>query len=175
MAELNRIIAINGEVNEQSSLMVILELLNLNAESKTKPIHLYINSEGGSIIHGLAIYDVIKHIEAPVYTVCCGIAASMGAFLLTCGKQGYRCALPHSRILIHQPLIYSHSASLSTQSKLEKMSKRLTDMRSKLEEIMANNIGKPIDTIHSDCERDNWMNAKEALYYGIIDKIIEAQ
>lgn len=173
MAELNRIIALNGEVNEQSSLMVILELLNLNAENKNQPIYLYINSEGGSIIHGLAIYDVIKHIEAPVYTVCCGIAASMGAFLLTCGKAGYRYALPHSRVLIHQPLIYAHSASLSTQSKLEKMSIRLKDTRNKLEEIMAISIGKPLETIHNDCERDNWMSAKEALSYGIIDKILD--
>lgn len=169
----NRVISLNGEVNEQSALLTILNLLNLNSENKTEPIYLYINSEGGSIIHGLAIYDVINHIDAPVYTICCGLAASMGSFLLSCGQKGHRYALPHSRILIHQPLIFSNNGSLSTFSEINKIASRLTEMRNKLEEIMAENIGKPVNVIHKDCERDNWMTAEEALKYGLIDKIVK--
>ena len=170
--ETPRIIALNGEVNESSSLRVILELLNLNLESKEKPIHLYINSEGGSILHGLAIYDVIKQIEAPVYTFCCGIAASMGAFLLSCGEKGHRYSLPHSRILIHQPLVYLDSTVMRTQSKISEMAKRLSKNRDQLESIMAENTGNSLETIHKDCERDNWMSALEAQKYGLIDKIL---
>ena len=170
--ETTRIIALNGEVNEQSSLKVILELLNLNLEDKEKPIHLYINSEGGSILHGLAIYDVIQQIEAPVYTFCIGIAASMGAFLLSCGKKGFRYSLPHSRILIHQPLVYLNSAVGKTQSGLTEMAKSISKTRDKLEKIMAENTGNTVEKLHQDCERDNWMSAEEALKYGLIDKIL---
>lgn len=168
----NRIISINGEINEGSSLMVILQLLNLENESPKDPIYLYINSGGGSIIHGLAIYDVIHHIKAPVYTVCCGMAASMGAFLLSCGEKGHRYALPHSRVLIHQPLIYTDYSSFDTQSEIERMAKRLAEMRTMLETIMAENTGKPLEELHKDCERDNWMNTDEAIAYGLIDSLI---
>lgn len=167
-----RIISLNGEVNEQSALLTILNLLNLNAENKSEPIYLYINSEGGSIIHGLAIYDVINHIDAPVYTVCCGMAASMGSFLLSCGVKGHRYTLPHSRILIHQPLIYSRNGSMDSCSDIKKMASRLSEMRDKLEKIMARNINKDLDMIHKDCERDFWMTAEEAIEYGLIDGII---
>ena len=170
--ETTRIIALNGEVNETSALNVILELLNLNSEDKEKPIHLYINSEGGSILHGLAIYDVIQQIEAPVYTFGIGIAASMGSFLLSCGKKGFRFSLPHSRILIHQPLVYLNSAAGRSQSGLSEMAKSLSKTREKLEKILAENTGNSIETIHADCERDNWMSAEEALKYGLIDKIL---
>lgn len=168
-----RIITLNGEINETSALITILELLNLNAESKKEPIYLYINSEGGSIVHGLAIYDVLRHIEAPVYTVCAGMAASMGSFLLSCGEKGHRYALKHSRILIHQPLIYSGSGQLSSCSELSKMADRLYKLRDKLESIMADNVGKDKLYVHVDCERDNWMSALEAKSYGLIDEIIE--
>ena len=170
--ETTRIIALNGEINESSSLRVILELLNLNAEDKEKPIHLYINSEGGSILHGLAIYDVIQQIDAPVYTFCCGIAASMGSFLLSCGKKGFRYSLPHSRILIHQPLVYLSNGMMKSQSGLAHMAERLSNTRNKLEQILSENTGKPVETIHADCDRDNWMSAEEALKYGLIDKIL---
>lgn len=169
----NRIISLNGEVDEGSSLMVVLQLLVLNSENSEDPIYLYINSGGGSIVHGLAIYDVIHHIKAPVYTVCCGMAASMAAFLLSCGEKGHRYALPHSRILIHQPLIFgNYYNSMKTQSSIEKTAQGLNKRRNKLETIMADNTGKTFDELHADCERDNWMDAEEALAYGLIDCIL---
>ena len=169
----NRIISLNGEINESSALLTILHLLSLNAESDKEPIYLYINSEGGSIVHGLAIYDVMRHIDAPVYTVCSGMAASMGSFLLSCGEKGHRYALPHSRILIHQPLVFSSNGQLTSCSELSKMADRLYKMRDKLESIMAENVNKDPLYVHVDCERDNWMSAEEAKSYGLIDEIIE--
>ncbi len=168
-----RIILLNGEVNAQSAMNVILRLLDYNKQDDKKPITLYINSSGGSIAYGLAIYDTIEHISAPVSTICYGMAASMGAFLLTCGKKGSRYALPHSRILIHQPLMYLRSAMFKTQTEMVKMSDSIIASRTELEKIMADNIGKPIDVIHADCERDYWMSAQEALAYGIIDGILD--
>ena len=169
----NRIISLNGEINEYSGLMVILQLLYLNSENNQDPIYLYINSGGGSIDSGLAIYDVINHIKAPVYTVCCGMAASMGAFLLTCGEKGHRYALPHSRILIHQPLIFgNYYNTMRSQSTIAALAKGLEEKRIKLETIMAENSGKPFEEMHKDCERDNWMDTEEALNYGLIDCIL---
>ncbi len=166
----NRVISLNGTVGEGSCLYIILQLLVLNAESEEDPIYLYINSGGGSIIHGLAVYDTIKYIKAPVYTVCSGMAASMGAFLLSCGAKGHRYALPHSRILIHQPLIDGeYQAPVQTQSEIENSAKRLSQCRIKLETIMAENAGKTFEELHRDCERDNWMNSREAIEYGLID------
>ena len=165
-----RIISLNGTVNESSCLYIILQLLVLNAESEDDPIYLYINSGGGSIIHGLAVYDTIQYIKAPVYTVCSGMAASMGAFLLSCGAKGHRYALPHSRILIHQPLIYGdNQMPIETQSEVERTAMRLNQNRIKLETIMAENAGKSFEELHRDCERDNWMNSQEAIAYGLID------
>lgn len=169
----NRIIPINGEIDEGSSMMVILQLLDLDSQNSEDPIYLYINSGGGNIIHGLAIYDVMHHIKAPVYTVCCGMAASMAAFLLSCGEKGHRYALPHSRILIHQPLVFGNYYSTSrTQSVIEKIASDLNKRRDKLETIMADNTGKSFDEMHAACERDNWMDAEEALSYGLIDCIL---
>lgn len=169
----NRIIPINGEINEGSSMMVILQLLYLNSENSEDPIYLYINSGGGSIVHGLAIYDVIHHIKAPVYTVCCGMAASMAAFLLSCGQKGHRYALPHSRILIHQPLIFGNGyTSIRTQSQIEKTAQGLNKRRTKLESIMAENSGCSLEVMHAACERDNWMDVKEALEFGLIDCVL---
>lgn len=165
----NRIIPINGQINEYSSLMVVLQLLAMNSENDRDPIYLYINSGGGSIIHGLAIYDTIQHIKAPVYTVCCGMAASMGAFLLSCGLKGHRYALPHARILIHQPLIPGEYMPYDTQSGVERTAEGLNKMRVKLETIMAENTGKTLEQLHKDCERDNWMNSQDAIAYGLID------
>ncbi len=167
-----RIILLNGAVNEASALNVILQLLDYDKEDENQEISLYINSNGGSIIHGLAIYDTIRHIKAPVSTVCYGMAASMGAFLLSCGAKGRRFALPHSRILIHQPLIHAQQAMSRPQTAIQRMADSIKKSREELEKIMADNIGKPIEVIHADCERDNWMSAEEALAYGIIDGIV---
>ena len=172
MSSYARIINFNGEVNETSALSTIIQLLDLNSESKTEPIYLYINSPGGSIIHGLAIYDTIQHIDAPVYTICTGLAASMGAFLLSCGERGNRSALKHSRILIHQPLISTRGGFAEKESELRKLAEDLNKHRNLLEEIMASNTNQPLEKLHADCERDNWMSAEEALEYGLIDSII---
>ncbi len=166
-----RIILLNGQVDEGSAMQVILKLLDFDKQDDTQEISLYINSPGGSILHGLAIYDTIKLIKAPVSTVCYGMAASMGAFLLSCGAKGRRFALPHSRILIHQPLINSENGIIRTQSDMQKMAESILKSRNELERIMAENIGVSLDKIHQDCERDNWMSASEALEYGIIDGI----
>ena len=166
-----RIILLNGQVDEASAMQVILKLLDFDKQDENQEISLYINSPGGSILHGLAIYDTIKLIKAPVSTVCYGMAASMGAFLLSCGKKGRRFALPHSRILIHQPLINTESGIVRTQSDMQKMADSILKSRNELEKIMAENIGVSLEKIHHDCERDNCMSANEALEYGIIDGI----
>ena len=167
----SRIVSLNGDVNEISALEVIVQMLELDAKDNKEPIHLYINSPGGSIIHGLAIYDTINNIDAPVYTYCYGLAASMGAFLLCCGEKGHRYALPNSRILIHQPLI-SGQARLARESKIREQADDMKQMRTKLESIIAKQCGKNLETVHKDCERDNWMSAKEAKEYGLIDQVL---
>ena len=168
-----RIILLDGAVDEGSAMHVILKLLDLDKQDGSEEISLYINSPGGSILHGLAIYDTIKHISAPVSTVCYGMAASMGAFLLSCGKKGRRFILPHSRVLIHQPLISADRGVSISQSDLAKKAKSLLESREILERIMAENIGISLEKIHVDCERDNWMSAEEALEYGIVDGILK--
>ena len=166
-----RIVCLNGEVNEFSCLEIIVTLLDYDSINH-EPIYLYINSGGGNIIHGLALYDTMKHIKSPVYTVCTGFAASMGSFLLSCGEKGHRAALKHSAILIHQPLIQSESPYGKKESDLRKAAESLLKNRTTLEAIMADNTGQPLEKLHIDCERDNWMTAEEALEYGLIDAII---
>ena len=173
MSDKSRIIFLNGQVNEASAMNVIIQLLSYEQEDNEKEIKLYINSSGGSVDFGLAIYDTIQFIKAPVATICCGMAASMGAFLLSCGKKGRRFALPHSRILIHQPLIMTNQGAVRKQSSMERCANSIEKTRRALEEILALNTGKSIETIHVDCERDNWMSAEEAMNYGLIDKVIE--
>lgn len=173
MIKCDRIIQLNDSVEETSVLNAIVQLLDYNNEDKTKPIYLYINSPGGSIIDGLALYDAMKYIEAPVYTVCIGLAASMGAFLLSCGEKGHRAALKHSRILIHQPLIDRQDAPTGKkESDLRKTYESIKKDRDVLEAIMAENTGQPLEKLHKDCDRDNWMTSEEALAYGLIDEII---
>lgn len=173
MIKCDRIIQFNGDVDEISCLNAIVQLLDYNAEDKTKPIYLYINSPGGNIIDGLTLYDTMKYIEAPVYTICIGLAASMGAFLLSCGEKGHRAALKHSRILIHQPLIdRGGSPTGKKESDLRKTYESIKKDREVLEAIMAENTGQPLEKLHNDCERDNWMTSEEALAYGLIDEII---
>ncbi len=170
-----RIILLDGSVDEGSAMRTVLKLLDFDKQDSKEEISLYINSPGGSILHGLAIYDTIKHISAPVSTVCYGMAASMGAFLLSCGKKGRRFILPHSRVLIHQPLIHVQNAFQSSQTELKKMAESLLKSRETLEQIMAENIGISLEKIHQDCERDNWMSAEEALEYGIVDAILSGK
>lgn len=172
MAQEPRIILLNGAIDEYSAMDVILRLLNYDNEDEKKEINLYINSNGGSILYGLAIYDTIKHIHAPVSTICYGMAASMGAFLLSCGEKGKRFALKHSRILIHQPLIQTRQGAAKSQTAFQKIADRISESRKQLEQIMADNIGKPLEVIHADCERDTWLSAESAVEYGIIDGIL---
>lgn len=167
-----RIIILSGEVNEISAMDVVVRLINYDKEDPDKEISLYINSPGGSIDYGLAIYDTIQHISAPVSTICFGMAASMGAFLLSCGKKGRRFALAHSRILIHQPLISTRQGSYRTQTAMEQMARSIAHSRDELERIIAENVGKDVATVHADCERDNWMDAQESLDYGLVDGIL---
>ena len=173
MKEKARIVFLDGEVNEASAMSVIIQLLALEQEDDSREIKLYINSNGGNIPDGLAIYDTMQYIKSPVSTVCCGMAASMGAFLLSCGEKGKRFALPHSRILIHQPLMFFDHAARETQTSLQKTAESIRRMRDELESVMAGNAGKDVATLHADCERDNWMSAEEALAYGLIDGIID--
>lgn len=169
----SRIVILHGEVNEITTTQVILKLLDLESIDNTKPIYLYINSPGGSILSGLALMDTMNRIKAPVYTVCYGIAASMGSFLLSCGEKGHRYALPHCRILIHQPRLQFKSAYIRGQEELQRQAEGLTKTREKLEKFLSLNTGQPLEKIHADCEADNWLSAEEALAYGLIDKIME--
>ena len=171
MGKQTRVVVLDGTVNEGSSLLVILQLLKFDADDKSAPIHLYINSGGGSVDSGLAIYDTINYISAPVYTYCYGIAASMGAFLLSCGEKGHRYVLPNARIMIHQPLISGGLGGLS-ESRLRRRADHMKETRDHLESILASNCDKDIEVLHKDCERDNWMSALEAKEYHLIDEII---
>ncbi|MBO4472738.1 MAG: ATP-dependent Clp protease proteolytic subunit [Clostridia bacterium] len=173
MNENPRIVVLNGEVNEASAMDVIMRLLSYEQEDDQKEIRLYINSPGGTINFGMAIYDTIQYIKAPVATICYGRAASMGSFLLSCGAKGRRFALPHSRILIHQPLINLPQGMVASQSEVKKSADSLEKSRNELEKILAENTGKPIEVVHADCERDNWMSAEEAVAYGLIDEVIQ--
>jgi len=174
MNERPRIIFLDGEVNSGSAMNVIMQLLAFEQEDDQKEIRLYINSPGGSVPYGLAVYDTIQYINAPVATVCFGMAASMGSFLLSCGAKGRRFALPHSRILIHQPLIsYEMGGEWQSQTEIKRSADGIFKTREELESILATNTGKPIEVVHADCERDNWMSAEEAVAYGLIDEVIK--
>lgn len=165
-----RIVFLGDEVNDTTASLVIAQLLFLESEDSKKDISLYINSPGGSISAGMAIYDTMNYISCDVSTICVGLAASMGAVLLSGGAKGKRFALPNSEILIHQPLI---SGGLSgQQSDIMIHAKNMERTRNRLEAIMAENTGHTIEEIHIDCERDNWMTAEEALAYGLIDSVV---
>ena len=164
----NRIIILSGEINDQLSNLIIAELLYLDSISN-EDIELYINSPGGSITSGMAIYDTMNYIKSDVSTICLGLAASMAAFLLSCGKQEKRYALPNSEIMIHQPL-----GGVSGQAtEIDIAAKRIIKLRKKLNTILAKNTKKTLKKIEKDTERDYYMDANEALKYGIIDKIIK--
>ncbi|MCL2407702.1 MAG: ATP-dependent Clp endopeptidase proteolytic subunit ClpP [Defluviitaleaceae bacterium] len=163
----DRIIILSDEVNDVTSSLVIAQLLFLDAEAKDKDVYLYINSPGGSITSGLAIYDTMQHIAPDVQTICIGMAASMGAFLLAGGAKGKRFALPNAEIMIHQPL----GGARGQATDVEIYTKRLLDSKRKLNEMLAQMTGQDIEIIKRDTERDNFMTAEEAKAYGIIDDI----
>ena len=165
----DRIIFLGEEVNDVSAGLIVSQLLFLEAEDPGKDIQLYINSPGGSVTAGMAIYDTMQYIKCDVSTICIGMAASMGAFLLSSGAKGKRFALPNAEIMIHQP-------SAGTQGQITDMAihlKRLEVIKKRMNRILADNTGKPVEVVTADCERDNFMSAEEAAEYGLIDKVIE--
>ena len=163
-----RIIFLGEEVNEVTASLVVAQLLFLKAEDPEKDINLYINSPGGSVTAGMAIYDTMQYIKCDVSTICIGMAASMGAFLLAGGAKGKRMALPNAEIMIHQPL----GGAQGQATEIEIAAKHILQTKEKLNKILAANTGKPYDIIAADTERDNWKTAQEAMEYGLIDKVI---
>lgn len=168
----DRIIFLSEPVNHVSASLVIAQLLYLEAQDPEKDISLYINSPGGSISDGMAIYDTMNYIKCDVATICVGLAASMGAFLLSAGTKGKRIALPNSEIMIHQPLIAGGGIT-GQQTDVQIHAEFLMKTREKLERIMAENSGHTYEEMHAACERDNYLTAEEALKFGLIDKIFE--
>ena len=165
----DRIIILNEEVNNASAGVIVAQLLYLEGQDPEKDISLYINSPRGVITDGMAIYDTMQYIKCDVSTICIGLAASMGAFLLSSGAKGKRLALPNAEIMIHQP-------SAGTQGQITDMAihlKRLEIVKSRMNRILAENTGKPIEVVTADCERDNFMTAQEAVEYGLVDKVID--
>ena len=163
-----RIIFLGEEVNDVSASVVVAQLLFLEADDPDKDIQLYINSPGGSVTAGLAIYDTMQYIKCDVYTVCIGMAASMGAFLLAGGKKGKRFALPNAEIMIHQP----SGGAQGQATEIQIAAEHILRTKQKLNEILAVNTGKDIETVKADTERDNFMSAEEAKAYGLIDEVI---
>ena len=164
----DRIIFLGEEVNDTTASLVVAQLLYLEAQDPDKDIQMYINSPGGSVTAGMAIYDTMQYIKCDVSTICIGMAASMGAFLLSAGTKGKRMALPNAEIMIHQP-------SAGTQGQITDMAihlRRLEVIKKRMNRILADNTGKDVETVTRDCERDNFMTAEEAVAYGLIDKVI---
>ena len=166
----DRIIMLNEEVNNTTAGLVVAQLLFLEGQDPDKDISLYINSPGGSITAGMAIYDTMNYIKCDVSTICVGMAASMGAFLLSSGAKGKRLCLPNSQVLIHQPLIGGGLSGQQTEITIH--ARNLENTRRRLEEILAANCGKSYEQLHKDCERDNYLTAEEACEYGLVDKVI---
>ena len=165
----DRIIMLNEEVNSTTASLVVAQLLFLEGQDPNKDISLYINSPGGSVTDGMAIYDTMQYIKCDVSTICMGMAASMGAFLLAAGTKGKRYALPNADIMIHQP----SGGAQGQATDIEIHTKHILHTKQKLNEILAMNTGQPLDVIKQDTERDNFMTAQQALEYGLIDKVIE--
>ena len=165
----DRIIFLGEEVTDVSANIIVAQMLFLEAEDPSKDIHLYINSPGGSVSAGFAIYDTMQYIKCDVSTICMGMAASMGAFLLAAGAKGKRLALPNSDIMIHQP----SGGAQGQATDMEIHTRHILDVKKRLNQILADNTGQPIDVIAKDTNRDNFMTAQQALEYGLIDKVIE--
>ncbi len=164
----DRIVFLSDEVNNTTASLVVAQMLFLEAQDPDKDISFYINSPGGSVTAGMAIYDTMNFIKCDVSTICIGMAASMGAFLLSAGTKGKRFALPNSEIMIHQPLGGAQGQASDIQIQAEQILK----IKKKLNQILADNTGKPLKTVEKDTDRDNYMSAEEALEYGLIDKIL---
>ena len=165
----DRIIFLSEEVNDTTASLVVAQLLYLEAQDPDKDIQFYINSPGGSVTDGMAIYDTMQYIKCDVATICVGMAASMGAFLLSSGAKGKRMALPNSEIMIHQP-------SAGTQGQITDMAihmKRLQTIKERMNRILSENCGQPLETVAAACERDNFMTADEAKAFGLIDRVLE--
>ena len=165
----DRIIFLSEEVNDTTASLIVAQLLYLEAQDPDKDIQFYINSPGGSVTAGMAIYDTMKYIKCDVATICVGMAASMGAFLLSAGTKGKRLALPNAEIMIHQP-------SAGTQGQITDMAihmKRLQTIKERMNRIMAENTGRSIEEVTAACERDNFLSAEEALAFGLVDRVLE--
>ena len=165
----DRIIILCEDVNDTTAGLVVAQMLYLEGQDPEKDINFYINSPGGSISSGMAIYDTMQYIKCDVSTICIGMAASMGAFLLSSGAKGKRLALPNAEIMIHQP-------SAGTQGQITDMAihlRRLEIIKSRMNRILSENTGKSIEVVTADCERDNFMTAQEAMEYGLVDKVID--
>ena len=165
----DRIIFLSEEVNDATASLVVAQLLYLEAQDPDKDIQFYINSPGGSVTAGMAIYDTMRYIKCDVATICVGMAASMGAFLLSAGTKGKRMALPNAEIMIHQP-------SAGTQGQITDMAihlKRLQTIKERMNRIMAENVGRTVEEVTAACERDNFMSAEEALAFGLMDRVLE--
>jgi ATP-dependent Clp protease protease subunit len=164
----DRIIMLSGEVNDQVASTIVAQMLFLEAEDPEKDIYFYINSPGGVVTSGMAIFDTMNYIRPDVATICIGQAASMGSFLLSAGAKGKRFALPHARIMIHQPL----GGAQGQASDIAIQAKEILRMKAELNQILANNTGQNIETIEKDTDRDNFMSAQESVVYGLIDEVL---
>ena len=167
----DRIIFLGEEVTDVSASVIVAQLLFLEAEDPEKDIHLYINSPGGSVTAGMAIYDTMQYIKCDIETICIGMAASMCSFLLTGGTKGKRLALPNSEIMIHQPL----GGAQGQATEIQIAADHILKTRQKLNQILAENTGQPLEVINADTERDNFMTAEEAKAYGLIDEVIKSR
>jgi len=167
----DRIVFLSEEVNDVTASLVVAQLLYLEAQDPDKDIQFYINSPGGSVSAGLAIYDTMQYIKCDVSTICIGMAASMGAFLLSSGAKGKRFALPNSEIMIHQPL----GGAQGQASDIKIAAEHILKTKDKLNKILAENTGKPLDVIVADTDRDNFLSADEACEYGLVDKVIKSR
>ena len=166
-----RIVILSEEVNETTSSLIVAQMMFLEAEDPDKDIHFYINSPGGSVTDGFAIYDTMHYVKCDVATYCMGMAASMGAFLLAGGAKGKRFALPNAEIMIHQPL----GGAKGQATEIEIAAKQILRTKERLNRILSENTGQPYDVVAADTERDNWKTAEEALEYGLIDQIISSR
>ena len=165
----DRIIFLGDEVTDAAASVIVAQLLFLESEDPNKDIYLYINSPGGSVTAGMAIYDTMQYIRCDVSTICMGMAASMGAFLLSAGTKGKRFALPNSDIMIHQP----SGGAQGQATDINIHAQHILDIKKRLNEILAKNTGQPLEVIERDTERDNFMTAQQAMVYGLVDKVIE--
>jgi ATP-dependent Clp protease protease subunit len=165
---MDRIIFLGTPVNDDVANMIIAQLLFLEADNPGRDIHLYINSPGGSVSAGLAIYDTMQFLKSPVNTICMGMAASMGSFLLCAGRPGKRSALPHARIMIHQP----SGGTQGTAADIEIQAREVLFIRAKMNELMSKHTGRPLEQLERDMDRDRFMSAEEAKEYGMIDNVI---